>query len=300
MQLLETLEITGLEDISDGMQIEALKALEGGKVVFLPKFSFQLSAQESAFLSPSILSPKSKNISYDAKKDRLSGTSCQAGEAEDLKKMVARYALESRKLIETLFPHYAPTLQQGRTSFRPAEVFGRPSSYRKDDTRLHVDAFPATPVQGKRILRVFCNVNPEGKPRVWKLGEPFSTVVEKMVPRISPPLPGTALLLKLLKVTKQKRSLYDHYMLHIHDEMKGDLEYQAKAEQQEIRFPSHTMWIVYSDQVSHAALSGQHLFEQTFYLDPSALANPESSPLKVLERFLHRNLISPREPVSGR
>ena len=35
-------------------------------------------------------------------------------------------------------------------------------TWRKDDTRLHVDSFPATPSGGRRILRVFSNVNPDG------------------------------------------------------------------------------------------------------------------------------------------
>ena len=35
------------------------------------------------------------------------------------------------------------------------------------------------PVQGRRLLRVFCNVNPRGEPRVWELGEPFDAVVQR-------------------------------------------------------------------------------------------------------------------------
>jgi hypothetical protein len=88
-------------------------------------------------------------------------------------------------------------------SFRPVEIAGRKSSYRKDDTLLHVDSFPSNPTRGQRILRVFTNINQEGKPRVWRTGEPFEAVAAKMVPQISPPLFGLAPpLLKLLKITK--------------------------------------------------------------------------------------------------
>jgi hypothetical protein len=38
---------------------------------------------------------------------------------------------------------------------------------------MHVDNFPSTPTRGKRILRVFTNVNPSGRARVWRMGEPF-------------------------------------------------------------------------------------------------------------------------------
>ena len=56
-----------------------------------------------------------------------------------------------------------------RTSSARARAFGRsprsgaPVSWRKDDSRLHVDAFPSRPNRGERILRVFCNVNPDAR-----------------------------------------------------------------------------------------------------------------------------------------
>jgi len=291
MKALETLELTSLDEISREIQENSTKALEDGQVVFLPKFSFTLKDDEKRFLTPDILSPKSKNISFDLKNDKIGGSISENQEREALKEMMKRYAIVSKALVESLFPHYIPSLKMGRTSFRPAEIAGRINpSYRKDDTRLHVDAFPATPVKGNRILRVFSNVNPNDVPRVWKVGEPFSQVVEKIVPRINPPFPGFSFLLKMLKVTKDYRTLYDHYMLKMHDTMKGDMAYQRSVHQEEIRFPSHTSWIVYTDQVSHAALSGQHLFEQTFYLPPSGLYREESSPLKVLEKFLNKKL----------
>ena len=49
-------------------------------------------------------------------------------------------------------------------------------------------------------------------------------------------------------------------------------------------------WMCFTDQVSHAALSGQHVFEQTFYCDVEHMARPERSPLKVLESIIRRSL----------
>ena len=54
------------------------------------------------------------------------------------------------------------TLQKKRTSFRPGAIETRALSPRKDDKRLHVDAFPSSPVQGRRIFRVFTNAHPAG------------------------------------------------------------------------------------------------------------------------------------------
>ena len=82
-------------------------------------------------------------------------------------------------MVGQALPAYRDRLEIGRTSFRPVEIAGRASSWRKDDTRLHIDSFPATPVHGKRILRVFTNVNPHGRPRTWRLGEDFESVAQR-------------------------------------------------------------------------------------------------------------------------
>ena len=193
--------------------------------------------------------------------------------------MMQGYADFAYQLIQATLPSYIPHLQWGRTSFRPAQINGRVSSKRKDDTRLHVDSFSASPVHGLRILRVFCNVNLHNEPRVWNLGEPFPQVLERFAPQIKPYSKLKARVLKLVKTTKTLRSAYDHYMLHLHDTMKMDDVYQAEVEKIQVDFPAQSSWIVFTDHVSHAALSGQHLLEQTFYLPAEKMVNPECSPL---------------------
>lgn len=292
MKSLETLDINSWEGFtSQDVQQRALLALEQGKILYLPRLSFSLDKDEINLLSPHKADPSKKNISYDVKKNQLAGALCQPEEMERLKAMIKRYALSTRSLLEALIPHYSAHLLQAKTSFRPVEVEQRKTSVYKDDTLLHVDAFPSNPVKGHRILRVFTNINPIGKPRVWRVGEPFEQVVRKMAPRVSAPFPGLAYLLRLFKVTKDYRSPYDHYMLHIHNNMKKDTDYQKTVSQEEIQFPVGSSWIVYTDQVSHAAMSGQHLLEQTFYLPWEGLYTPSTAPIKVLERFLKRSLI---------
>jgi hypothetical protein len=101
---------------------------------------------------------------------------------------------------------------------------------------------------------------------------------------------GSGKLMQLLGITKGLRTPYDHYMLHMHDNMKGDLAYQHGARQTELRFPPGSTWIVFTDQVSHAAMSGQHMLEQTFYLPVEAMQDPRLSPLRILERKLQKEL----------
>ena len=72
--------------------------------------------------------------------------------------------------------------------------------------------------------------------------------------------------------------------LNIHDTMKNRDEYQRDVVQNEFHFQPGSTWIVFTDQVSHAAMGGQHLFEQTFYLPVRAMADERKSPLRVLER----------------
>jgi hypothetical protein len=289
---LEVFTLKSLEkSVSKEMQQHAIKALENGKVLYFPHMPFKLKQSEKCFLSPTKTDPKSKNISFDLRTGKVGGTTCQGEEALRLQEMMKRYADYSRHLMHELFPEYIPHMIQARTSYRPVETAGRQSSYRKDDTRLHVDAFPSSPTKGQRILRMFTNVNPYGKPRVWRLGEPFADVVSKMAPKVSTPLPGLASLLKMLKITKDYRTLYDHYMLHMHDLMKGDLEYQKNVPQMEVKFPPGSTWIVYTDQVSHAAMSGQFMFTQDWNVPEGALHDQSTSPLRVLEKFLNKTLV---------
>jgi len=273
------------------LQQSAVDALEQGQVVYMPKLSFDLTPDEKALLRPDIVSGKAKNICFDSRNQISHSTSLQGKERDTLNTMMRRYADFSCALISHLMPYDMSKIEQARTSFRPVEVFGRPSSYRKDDTRLHVDAFPSTPMHGKRILRVFNNVNPDGKARVWRLGEPFQNVAQRFLPKVRAPFPGSATLLRAIKATRTKRTAYDHYMMRIHNAMKADVAYQKSVSQTEFHFPPGATWLVFTDQASHAAMTGQYLFEQSFYLPVSAMMDESRSPLRVLEEALKKTLV---------
>jgi hypothetical protein len=275
---------------SPQLQDEALHALEAGKILFFPELRFSVDAIES--LRASTLDAAGKNVSFDISTGRLGGVDAGPEFADRLRAVMERYCTSSRDLLLALLPRYRNGLRAGRTSFRPMEIAGRETSWRKDDTRLHVDSFPSTPVLGERILRVFSNVNPEGEPRLWRTGESFQNVASKFVNELSEPPPGLDLLLAALKITKKRRSAYDHFMLKLHDRMKSDEAYQSNASVSAFDFPAGSTWIVYTDQVAHAAMRGSCAFEQTFYLPVEAMGDPESAPLRVLERLKGRSLTS--------
>ena len=259
-----------------------LRALESGKIVFLPNLSFPLSPSEARFLTPTISDGKSKNVSFDPNTGRAKGTNLAGAELNAIEAMMARYHAATRVFLSVIFPAYASELISGRTSFRPVAIDDRPTSWRKDDRRLHVDAFPSQPVGDLRILRVFSNVNPSGRSRDWLVGEEFRTVAAHFAPSHRRPIPGAAWVMEQLGLTKSRRTPYDSLMLHLHDSMKRDLAYQASVAKESVAFPAMSSWLVYTDIVSHAALGGQHVLEQTFYVPLAAMDMPEKAPQRLL------------------
>jgi len=267
-------------------------AVESGHVLSFPRLAFAFADDERRFLDPKWADGKAKNVSVRWPSGELRGAAGGAVDLAALKALIVRYAEQSEAFALRLFPHYRGTLRRGNTSFRPVDVSGRARSWRQDDTRLHIDAFPSNPMHGTRLLRVFCNVNPGGEPRRWRIGERFEDHVRRYLAAISPPLPGSAWLMAATGITKRRRTAYDHFMLQLHDRAKADADFQATSPQARVDFAPGTTWVCFSDQVLHAAMGGQHMIEQTFYLDAQDLAQPASSPLAVLERLTGRALLA--------
>jgi hypothetical protein len=267
-----------------------ITALEAGKVLYFPRLAFAVDKAEEKFFTPDIRAPKTRNISLDAN-GHLKGVQGDADAQAALAAMISRFRAQAQMLIDTLLPRYTGALRLAPTSYRPSQVETRTQSWRADDRRLHVDAFPSRPNYGERILRVFTNVNPEGAPRVWRVGEPFETVARRFLPRAKPYSAWQAKLLNALHVTKSLRSEYDHLMLQLHDGMKSDLEYQRNAEQVTMPFPAGSVWVCFSDQTSHAVMSGQYMMEQTFHLPVAQQYDPDASPLAILTRLTGRTLV---------
>jgi len=269
----------------------AVAALEAGKVLYLPQLAFAVASQEADLLDPAVSAAGRKNISFDAATGALGNVALNASDAARLKALLIRFAEQSAALARGLLHRYRPALEIGRTSFRPVEIAGREYSARHDDRRLHVDAFPSRPLRGKRILRLFANVARDGAERAWQVGEPFADFAGKLVPQIAGPFPGSAWLLAQSGITKGRRTAYDHVMLQLHNRAKLDDQYRRGALRHDLRFPPGTVWLCFTDQVLHAALSGHAALEQTFYLPVDALAEPATSPLRVLEKLFGRPLV---------
>jgi len=271
---------------------EALCAeVERGSVLLFPRLPFAMLPGEKRFLSDAFGTAERKNVNLRPGSPEVRGARGSPEEIAALGAMLARYATAATQLIDAIIPRYRAYRRAGSTSFRPCRIEGRSQSWRSDDTRMHVDAFPSNPVRGRRILRVFSNVHPAAQPRLWNIGEPFAAYARRFLPHAKRALPGSASLLNALGVTKSRRSAYDHLMLQLHDAAKADLEYQRSAPRLEFGFPAGATWVVFTDEVVHAATAGQFAFEQTFYLDVEGMRDRASSPLAVLEGLTGRRLV---------
>jgi hypothetical protein len=286
---VETIDTDGWSgSLAGNDRDRALAALERGDVLFFPKLA--VTPDDKALLSPRFGDDRAKNVSYDAKTGALRGTHAAGAERQSLHAMLAGFAEATLRFVCELFPGYAAGLERGRTSYRPIEIAGRTYSPLKDDTRLHVDAFPSTPTSGRRILRFFANINPANQPRLWHIGEDFTDFAGRFVPALPRPSPTTAWLLSAVGATRGRRTAYDQLMLGLHDAAKRDSGYQQNAPQTAVSFPAGSSWLCFTDQVLHAALAGQYALEQTFYLDVAVMADPARSPLRQLERLTGQSL----------
>jgi hypothetical protein len=281
------------------------RALENGNILVFPKIPFPFPQEEIDFLLKQRQSGGKghKNIAYKPNIDKLSN---HDGNEERLKTILRNYSERTTQFLTEILKPYSKEWKIDYTSFRPFQEKGRDLRLRARNDLLHVDAFPTRPLHGDRILRFFTNINPT-ESRNWITSEPFEELVKK-VPFPKPV--GYSLLKRLERKMKlfmrssglpvTLRSPYDSFMLKMHNYLKENEEFQKNCHKDSWAFPPNSCWAVFTDQVSHAALSGQYALEQTFLIPVPALLFPEKSPLRILERLSGFNLVDHDLATSGR
>lgn len=298
--MLEPFAVHLLEEIDLALAARASSALEHGAVLLFPELAFPLEPAERQIVARGQTTGSAKNISLDPRTGTLKGIAPSENDA-GLAAMMTRFGSFAESLIRAIAPHYGPGLARMRTSFRPTEIAGREYSWRKDDRRRHVDAFPSSPTQGARILRVFANIDQDGAPRLWRIGPDFESYARHFLPKISarqyPGIPG---LMALLGITKSRRSQYDQIMLELHDAAKRDLAWQETTPAEEISFAPGNIWVTYTDQTPHSVISGHNALEQTFIVNPQVLKIPEQSPAAILSRLRGADCLQLKSKISRR
>jgi hypothetical protein len=271
-------------------------SLEEGDILFFPVTPFDLPDPDQEFLRSisGLGAARHKNVAYKPALDKVTGY--ESADAERLRAVFRLYSERVIDFVRKLLPRYATSWKIDYASFRSEEEEGRDLPWKKRNDLLHVDAFPSRPTNGDLILRIFTNLN-VSKPRAWLTGEPFEVVATQYADdaglrRIAAESQSAAGGVKraltravgpLLRVPD--RAPYDRFMLGFHDYLKQNEEYQKNCAKYRYDFPPGSTWMVFTDVVPHAVLSGQYALEQTLIISRDSLVMREKAQASILERL---------------
>jgi hypothetical protein len=244
-----------------------------------------------------------KNVSYYAEGARLSGLEAADAPLRDRTRAVLHEHLEGvTDFLYRLLPHWRGALRRRKCSFRPIQERGRNLKPHASNELVHVDAGAYGATNGDRIFRFFVNVN-DREDRVWASKGGLQEVLERhgaaaglldesgrLRMRIDKRLADRAFSLAvggLARLNPLARALdstpYDRTMRRLHNYMKDSDTFKRDTRgYEEIRFPPYSAWMVFTDGVSHASLSGQFALVTTLIVARSALQYPRFSPYALL------------------
>ncbi len=274
--------------------------LEEGQIVFFSSLPFNLSNADRQFLVARHWAGSAvhKNVSYRPVEDLLRGFTADKTARNRMHQLMRNYSAQVVQFLTRFLSPYAGQWSLDFASFRPLEEEGRKLPLHKRNDLLHVDAFPSRPTRGGRILRVFTNLN-SSKPHVWLTTDRFPALAERYAFQVGlrQVAAGSWLRQQLYEMGRAlglpgvNWSPYDQFMLRFHDYLKENSAFQASCEKIRIEFPPLATWLVFTDGVPHAALSGQFVLEQTLIIiPPTALVAPQHAPIRVLEALCGRPL----------
>jgi hypothetical protein len=273
------------------VQEEAVSTLEDGGIVLFSESGFRLTDRERQLLSDlEKLSPERSQkdrqngrptVMFDPERGRIRGRPKLAG-LDELEGLLGRYSSWAVDLVERLLPAYTGHLARDRVTYRPVP--------RNKTQGLHVDASYLRPHRGRGMLRVFCNLDPAGEPRVWRVGEePFEAFARHFLPTARTAVPARVRFLDWVAswvgLADRRATPCDHLMADIRAQAKKDNDFQSKAPQRVISFPASAAWVAFTDVVLHGAVSGRHSVDQIFFLPADAMQTPARSSLRTLERL---------------
>lgn len=284
---------SGPRDLSD--------RLERGEIIYFPETPVPLPSPEEAELLRNELGARlqRKNVSYYVEAKRLKGIKNDPALAEKVEGILARRSATVQQFLRKVMPELTAQWTVGTTSFRPLQEKGRDLSAHASNELVHVDAGAYGATHGDRVLRFFTNLN-TAEDRVWCTKGTFAELYQRFAEeaRIAGPRslregPLDAAFSGLLRAAggaglKMARMIdsspYDRLMRRFHNFMKDTPAFQAITDtHRELRFPPMSSWMVLTDTVSHACLSGQHAFVDTFLIRLSQCRIRETAPYYVLE-----------------
>lgn len=277
-------------------------ALERGELVFFPRTPVPLpSESDLTFLRTELPARLSrKNVSFYPVAKVLRGLDGDRAAATRTRALLAKRSEDVQRFLRRWMPELTEGWTVGTTSFRPLQERGRGLSAHASNELVHIDAGAYGATHGDRILRFFTNVHPS-EDRVWVTKGTFADLYSRYgeAAGLSGPfrlesvwmdrLVGGAVKtatragVRLARMVDTSR--YDRLMRRFHNFMKDTPAFQQDpVGHEEIAFPPFSSWMVLTDTRSHACISGQHAFVDTFILRLASCRVRESAPYHLLER----------------
>jgi 3-deoxy-D-manno-oct-2-ulosonic acid (Kdo) hydroxylase len=275
---------TGIADLS-------AEALERGELVHFPTcpFSMPPAGQLDFLRRQEVAALGHKDVCYDPGRRKLAGVkAAHPSEARRVADVLSQFSAATVTWLKGALAAYAPGLVPDRVTLRTEEEATRPLRLTARNDLLHIDNFPTRPARGRRILRLFVNINPSD-PQVWATSERFGDLLHRYAHRHGVPARTWAEwvapargVVRLFTGGGANRSAYDAWMLRLHHFLKEDETFQTQAARRLWTFASGSMWLLFSDGVAHALMRGRFSLEHSFFVPAECLVRPEESPLAQL------------------
>ncbi len=268
--------------------------LERGELVVLDRCPFALPVGDDLrFLLSRELDGISKSITLFPASGLMGGNRPESrAEVARLKGLLAEFSREATAWLSRALPRYHAAMRLGPLRFRNVEEHGRNYDPRLTGALLHVDANSDQAALGDSFLRVFVNINPE-QVREWVTSEQLPALLDRWGDRVrepgeGPPALPTRLRLRLgraLGFGLPAETSYDRLMMRLHFFGKTDPYLQELAPKTRWVFQPGSAWLVFSDIVSHAVVSGQYAIDQTYLTPAESFRDIERSARAAIERF---------------
>lgn len=279
------------------------EALERSDVVYFEQSPVPLPSEEDLeFLREELPQQNTvKNVNYHPESDSIPRFEASSEIQERTKRILKSHRAEVEAFFRRTAPEWMPGWTVGTSSFRAVEEKGRDLKPRSNNEIVHIDAGAYGATNGNRILRFFVNVNPQVD-RVWgtkgSFAELFSgheafvaaargkhdriRLEKSMGDKVySGIVHGLSKVYPLFQVIDS--SPYDRAMRRIHNYMKDTESFRNDpAGYKEIRFPPYSAWSVFTDGISHSAVSGQFALITTILVPLANFARPELAPYNIL------------------
>jgi hypothetical protein len=257
-------------------------ALEQGNIVLFARSPWDVPAADQDYLRGISQTDRAyhKNIAYRPESDKVTGFDPKGlDDPEKLRAVLRRFSQSALGFLRQFVPRYMEGCRIDYASFRGIEEEGRDLAFKKRNDLLHIDAFPTRPTGGDLILRTFVNIHPS-RSRVWLTSDPFAPLAREYA--VAAGWPRMASWEGLARLVT-RRTAYDRFMLRFHDYLKRNDAYQQNCRKYRWEFPPGAVWMVFTDIVPHAVLSGQYALEQTVIVPRRNLLAPASAPVEILK-----------------